>query len=267
MQLQLNPTNLASSNSSTPDEVISSALFQLAKQMKNYKASNQFIQSIYAYYPKIDYIVGDIGCFSAREYYTLYNELSSKGYKQWLDGLKPEHGKRFSFRLTDSGAPILCFSRQIPYNQTENTNAIIVFEIAQSEILKAIYTGEGSQSERFIAVMNNENQVFAHSENYDEQVMSALPAEAFVNNGIEVYREYFVITQLSPQNQLKYSTIVNKDDTLAMTHLIRNITVAALCGLLLLDLCLACYISLKTAGPCTICCASCRLRRSLKARG
>lgn len=249
LQIQLNPTNLALSNSSTPSDISSSSQYQLAKQMKNYKASNRFIQNIYAYYPKMDYIVGDIGCFSAREYYILYNELSSQGYSQWIAGLKPEQGKSFSFRIAEDGTPVLCFGRRIPYNQTEAINAIIVFEIAQSEILNALYTSEDSQSEPFITVMNSENQVFAHSENYDEQLMSAIPVEFFVNDGIETYHEYFVITQISPQNQLKYITIVNKNDTLAMTHLIRNITVAALCGFLFLGLGLASYMSLKNSRP------------------
>lgn len=248
-QIQLDPVHLLLSNSMGVEGVKASAIHQLYTQMKNYKAVNRFIHSGYIYYPALDLVIGDLGYFSTKEYYLLYNELDGGGYEQWLAAIRTERPQ--DFYLNQAGKePRLCYSRRVPDHQGGTAGAVIVFEIEQSEILGSLYTPTGQQFQPWMAVASAQGEVFARSWGEGgEALPEGILQTCLQRDGSFEYNQYFVIAQTSAKNQLKYITLVDKDKTLKLTHLIWTITAVSLAALLLLGLGLAGYLSMKNSRP------------------
>lgn len=78
--LELNPTNRYLKKINTVPSPLSPEIYQFGDLMLNYKCSNKLIQRAFIYYPKLQLIVGDLGCYQTDSYYALDNTLKRSGY-------------------------------------------------------------------------------------------------------------------------------------------------------------------------------------------
>lgn len=123
-QLELNSVNLALSQSETLENISKSNIYNLAHTLKNYKIANNFIADIYIYYPNFDFIVGDLGAFHTKSYYLIKNDLVATNFDSWLSQLQTMEYKNY-FLKYEKNVPLLCFSKQLPYNIYKDKSTII----------------------------------------------------------------------------------------------------------------------------------------------
>ena len=62
---------------------MSPATYSFSGLLYNIKMANAFVEDVYLYYPRQDYVVGTKGSYVSKGYYLLSNELSGAGYERW----------------------------------------------------------------------------------------------------------------------------------------------------------------------------------------
>lgn len=67
---------------------ISQEQYRFSELVSNYKLTNLYVEGAFLYYPNLDLIIGDLGCFKSYSYYMLDNNLNGAGYVQWIQQIK-----------------------------------------------------------------------------------------------------------------------------------------------------------------------------------
>ena len=247
--IELHPMNFALRKATTLPSLADGEIYQFNNQVKNYKISNKFISNIYIYYPKIDFILGDIGSFPSKSYYLLYNGLSEKGYFQWIDSLYK--GSNRGYYFGDKGkAQTLYSNHQLPYNNTEKRDAIIVVEINKDEILNVLNISSNTNEKSFTTLVSQSDQLYDYlgdDENID--FLGEMPEDYLVEDGIFKHNNNFVITQTSQHKNMKYITVLESGDILAQTRTVRYITYISILICLVFGVYISVYIIQKNNIP------------------
>jgi hypothetical protein len=98
----------------TKDDFKTEKTYTFVNNIRNFVLSNNFVDDIYIYYPKYDYVLGKQGIYSSLSYYLLQNSRSTQGYEKWLDAIKNSENMSY-FSLTNNGNTDLFFSRFAVY--------------------------------------------------------------------------------------------------------------------------------------------------------
>lgn len=157
-----------------PDHTLA-ATYQFSDQILNYKSANTLVDGIFIYYPQINQIVGDLGCYKENSYYALDNMLILDGYDQWLQNFT-SHSNNGFLSIEVEGSNKFCYIRKMIYDS--KPVGYIVFELNTTELLQATISSENIASEysSFGILLNN--QLLAYTGNGDllTQVTNSLPA-------------------------------------------------------------------------------------------
>lgn len=101
-------------------------MYRLSVRIKDYRGTNALARKIYVYYPGIDYIISDDGCYPSSSYYVLQSPPYREGYAEWKDFLLQEHlGELAMVDLPDGRR--LCYIDQVRIEG--RTRAVMVVEI------------------------------------------------------------------------------------------------------------------------------------------
>ncbi|MGN7360324.1 helix-turn-helix domain-containing protein [Paenibacillus sp. SAF-054] len=242
-QIELSAANLALSRLQSKEQMNSLLSYQFGNQVRNYKLANRYIEDIYVYYPTIDYVIGDIGSFSSKNYYLLHNRLIQTGYGEWVGKISTKN-KNYYF---DGNA--LMFSRQLPYNDFAKTTASIVIKINRDEILKTLGSTKGAGTNAVTAVLGAEGQVYAAAGKDAEGVLKAIPADMLAGKALTSYRNYYILKRDSTIGGMSFVTVVDRTDLLSLANKIRNIAYLVLLGCLVIGIYLSFYISKRNHRP------------------
>ena len=141
----LTPDNLFLSKSTKVEESEREAMIRVSTKLNEYKLSNRFIQDISIYYPKLDYMVGNIGYFPTRQYYMLQNENNDYKFKDWKEDLATNEQKGYQLKKRFDGTNDLIYTKSIPFNNTRK-DAILVLTVDRGEVEKILKSEEYSQN-------------------------------------------------------------------------------------------------------------------------
>ncbi|WP_054955635.1 helix-turn-helix domain-containing protein [Paenibacillus dakarensis] len=242
-QIELSSANLKLSRLKSKDQISASLIYPFANQVRNYKLANRFIEQIYIYYPAMDYVVGDLGSFTSKNYYMLLHNLDSTGYDQWVSKMSAQP-KTYYFDESS-----LMFSRQLPYNDFAEKTANIVIKINRGEVLNSLGNVQGSKSSAVTAVIGTGQQIYAAAGVKAVETLKALPADALSGSSLTSHKNLFILKRDSAIGEIKYVTIVNRTELLSLANNMRTIAYLVLLGCLIAGILVSIYISKRNSQP------------------
>jgi len=155
--LELNQINSHLKRINAPVSNITQDMYRFSDQMNSYKIANKIVSGVFIYYPDLQLIVGDLGCYYANSYYALHNQLATDGLDKWLSAIQqtangfallPEFdGQSFSYIRQ-----MICDGRVAGY---------IIFQFDTVELLKAIEPLLADSSTQVAFGISLDDQIFA----------------------------------------------------------------------------------------------------------
>lgn len=222
-QLQMNAVNLKLSRSKDIGEVDKDSLIQFSRQLYNYKISNTFIKEIYVYYPRLSYVVGDLGDFGAERYYLLKNDLKPEGYEAWLMTARGQNRDGYCFMKQKDGTQELYLFRQLPYDLSSDKSAILMIMINREEVESILKNAKEGMGNTLTAVAAEDNSVYASFGDGIEP--EELRTSLQLNKGqslFEMAGNYGSVME-SDYYGIKYVTLIGRRKLLDSGFFIRNI--------------------------------------------
>ena len=226
-QLELNNTNLKISSEENFDSINKQSVYSFHKQINDYKLSNTFIEEIFIYYPKIDYVIGNLGNFKSKEYYILNNNLKYDGYKSWMDTILLQKNGAYFFYKDSSGAYDLYFTKQLT-NTNSNRKSILVIKIKKEEVLKILSEQDNTTPNSLTAIVSEDNKVYTYYGNDSYLDLLDSFSEKGDTKSMMNIGDYLSIRRVSDFYGMKYVTIMNQKDILKSTYSLRNIAYISL---------------------------------------
>lgn len=93
LNIELSSANSQTKRLATLRESDYPILYELVNLIQSYKYLNPLIEGIFIYYPKLDWIVGNIGSYASSSYYVLDNELQAEGYELFIQTIQEDSGE------------------------------------------------------------------------------------------------------------------------------------------------------------------------------
>lgn len=231
-QLELNNTNIKISNSNSLNTVESSEIYWLKKQLTDFKVSNTFIESIFMYYPKLDYVIGDMGGFRSPHYYLMLHNLENRGYENWVDFIESEEVDKSLFFENAVGEKELLFLKQL--KEEGKPKSVLVLKIREEEVLKLLNNETFTPSDSLTAMVDDENRIYTFSG--DEKIaklLSGLSPDDYTKHTVEL-GEYWGVIRNSDFRGIKYVTLMNLNEVLGSVYFIRRIAYLTLVLLMIM---------------------------------
>lgn len=238
LQVEMNAANLAISKWKDASNIQRSIAYPFGNQVRNYKLANRFIEHIYVYYPSIDYVVGDLGNFSTKNYYLLNNRLNESGFKQWKSDILEQDRKNYYFNGDE-----LIFTRRLPYNDYAEATAVIVIHINRNEISNMLEGSRNAGEKSVTAMLNEDNGIYAMAGTETAAVIESMPSAVFEGEEMATYGSYYILKRASSAAGMIYTTVVDKADFLSLAYKIRNIAYLVLLCCLIGGFGLSIYVS------------------------
>ena len=108
LSLELNSENTALKNAEVMPTSIPDSIYRFQDIMRDYVISNTLVAGIYIYYPQIDFVVGNLGCFKADSYRMLHRIYMDGSEKDWKNLITSQPRNFFLLDGTKEN-PILCY--------------------------------------------------------------------------------------------------------------------------------------------------------------
>ncbi len=227
-QLPLNADNLYLSKIEKVEEVDVKRMIQMSSRLNDYKVSNTFIGDICIYYPKLDYIVGDLGYFPARQYYMLAHENKDTEYKNWLKTITSEEKNGYHFQMDADEDLQLHYTKWLPYDNSDEKSAILHLSINKEEMEHMLKNDKYASGHSINAVMGQQGNLYAFSGSKDEKTwLEEILQENAGKQYIEV-EKYSGAIQDSDFYPLNYITLYDRKELLKNSYFVRNIAYLSL---------------------------------------
>ncbi len=227
-QFPLNSDNLYLAGIHSIEESDVEKMIRMSTKLNEYKLSNTFIQDIYIYYPKLDYMIGDQGYFPARQYYILTHDQDDSQYKKWSKELISGQNSEYYFQEDEQGEVQLYYRKWLPYNDSGDKNAVLTLSINKEEVERILKSDKYAKGNSLNAIVGENGTIYTCSGNEDEQswIEEALHNQE-QNLNIET-KQYSGAIQQSEFYQLKYVTLYDRKQMLENSFFVRNIAYLAL---------------------------------------
>ncbi len=227
-QLELNNINIKVSNFENTDFLIETDIYSLKRQLTDYKLSNAFVEDIFIYYPKLDYVIGDLGHFKSKQYYILSNHLKSEGYNLWLSMVQLSKNAEYFFYEKQNGEFNLYFSRQLAGEDTDGKNSILIIKIKKEEVLKLLNDEEVAASNSLVAILSEDNKIYTYYGSEAEAALLTTLSEKDYSMPMITLNDYLGSIRKSDFYGIKYVTLINRKYILNSMHYVRNIAYISL---------------------------------------
>lgn len=227
-QLQMNPVNLKMSRVQKGDEIDKASLIRFSRRLYDYKLSNAFIKEIYIYYPHLGLVAGDLGCFSAEQYYLLKNNLSRSGYGEWLDGIKSSNKTNWYFAGREDAKTELCLTKRLPYGLTGDNSAILMVTVDRQAVEAILRNAREGMGSALAAVVSEDDTVYVSAGAGID--LNVLKESLHAGSGTPFFKfagNYGSVME-SDDYKIKYVTLIERHQLLDSGYFIRNIAYAAI---------------------------------------
>lgn len=227
-QLPFNSDNLYLARIHGAEEGQVERMIRMHSRLNEYKLSNPFIRDIYIYYPKLDYIVGDLGYFPARQYYMLAHDQDDSDYEEWLKGIKSGKNSEYYFQEDPEGELTLHFTKWLPYNDSDDKSAILTLSVNKEEVERILKSDRYAENHSLNAIAGGDGRIYAFSGNEDKKGwMEEILRREAGNPSIET-GQYSGSVQKSEFYQLEYVTLYDRNQMLQNSFFVRNMAYLSL---------------------------------------
>jgi AraC-like DNA-binding protein len=225
--------------------------YQLVNDIGNYMISNNFIDDIYLYYPKYDYVVGKQGIYQSKAYYLLQNRHNPDGYELWIKSVKNASNMKY-FELENGGNSDLLFSRLAHFGKDSASNCILIIKISKQSVDNILKWSNTQEPNQFVAITDDKNRVLAS--NGQKELLGVIKSankKEFkeISENYYSYKEYYIVYQPSRLKGLNYYLIKNRGYVLEIQTMITNILIISILTCMLAGILLSIYLSNKNAKP------------------
>ncbi|MDD3457255.1 helix-turn-helix domain-containing protein [Sphaerochaeta sp.] len=241
LTLELSSANSQIKKLDSLDSAHDPILYELVNQIQSYKYLNPLLDGIFIYYPKLDWIVGDIGSYRSASYYVLDNDLQTEGFDAFLAAV-----------VADT-RPVLLFlgdeKNQLYYRKSMLYQGKIVgYLLMRLDTDQLLLSSQG----RFPS--NGQDYAFALS-HYDMHVASSGNLDLIAQRIPDADGSYFLDRSLLLQSRstaltgLSYQLYLSLADQLKPVSLALKICIGAMLGIALIGLVFAFLLGKRNARP------------------
>lgn len=238
LHLERSNANLFLSKLKKANDIQPSIAYALDNQVRNYKLANRLVKHIYIYYPAIDFVVGDLGHFTTKNYYLLLNHLNDSAYIEWKNNVLEKNRNTYDF-YGDS----LVFTRRLSHNAFAEATAYLVIHIDKTEIESMLESTRSAGMKSIIAMLNAEHNIYASAGAEAADIIKSMPASIFEKEEMDKLGDYFILKRFSTESDMIYMTIVDQAELLSLAYNIRNMVYLVLLGCLIGGFCISLYVS------------------------
>ena len=131
--LELNTTSIEAAKHEGNYEKTPDPLYKLSLDLLNYQSITPIVDDIFIYYPKSDFVVGNIGCFPSSSFFALYQGLKKDPSQSWIEAITkaPLELSILPFPNEDT----LCYLRRI--GSDEKPLGYIIFILNTENLLSS----------------------------------------------------------------------------------------------------------------------------------
>lgn len=134
LALELNGANTWLKTATVVPKQLPASVYRLHDSIRDFVTTTAVISGMYIYYPQLDFVVGNLGCYSADGYRTLQNIPAAADASQWTDTLASGNTAHFLLdNQLDEQVP--CYVRPQVLNRSHK--AVMVVELDVSALLQA----------------------------------------------------------------------------------------------------------------------------------
>jgi AraC-like DNA-binding protein len=199
--LELHETNSITKKLTGDWDKISREQYAFSELLSNYQLTNKLLDGIFIYYPRIDLIIGDLGCFSSYSYHALDNNLDVSGYEQWIKDITLSKTGFVTLKTGDS----LQFCSIKNMMQEGEVVGYIVSRFNKDELLMPSESfSSGGSSRNTFGLMLDHDILFAAPN--DQSLENLIGNQIFSNEETEVLtsKNYLLHTRPSQFKGLLY---------------------------------------------------------------
>ena len=215
-------------------------VYDLSLNLRNHVSSNAMIDDVCLYYPLSDYIIGSKGVYPSRTYWAaLYGASGEYDYSKWsallLGDRKPGY-----FCFENNGSIDLYYRIAI----SSPSGRILVAKINNKELEETLRWISIDQANDFIAMIDENNIVYAYSGNYD------LFVDSETNKLLTLEPKDYLYEKLdSGITTLHYVTFKEKTAVYKLVSTISGFTIVNLLLSFFGGILLSVYLSKRSAKP------------------
>jgi AraC-like DNA-binding protein len=193
--LELNTTsNDAARHTGSYDQVPDS-LYKLSLDLMNYQSITSIVDDVFIYYPKSDFVIGNIGCFPSSSFFALYQGLKIDPTQAWIDAIveAPLELSVLSFPKENS----LCYIRRI--GPDANPQGYIVFILNIENLLSSFSHTISPQVSTFQISLLADG-IYLHKENKGTSVEKKLDTNKYPNTQTTIVNDNSLQIHVIPSN-------------------------------------------------------------------
>lgn len=215
------------------------SVYALYADIRNAVAFDVMLKDITVYYPKSDYVVGDLGVKRSRTYWALTYGLDEQiSYEQWSSQLYC-FGESGYFLVEGNNSSELYFR----YCTGSTDNRILLVRIDRQTVSQRLYWVLGDAADAFSAVIDSSGNIYAYAGNAqpfgDIQTGQVLPVD-----------DAYLYTMLpSSIDKIEYLTIVKKSDAYHLSSSSATLGIVLLGGAVVLSTLLSYWLVKQHVTP------------------
>lgn len=160
VELMLNNQNMALQTAAGKADFVSPATYSFSGLLYNIKMANAFVEDVYLYYPRQDYVVGTKGSYVSKGYYLLSNELSGAGYERWRGEVLEAAQTGFFFQKDGAGAPKLYLRQQMPLGADTGYASVLLIRVDGQEFARLLEMARPRDKGTTVAAFSADNQLY-----------------------------------------------------------------------------------------------------------
>lgn len=160
VELMLNNQNMALQTAGSRADFVSPATYGFAELLYNIKMANAFVEDVYLYYPRQDYVVGTKGSYVSKGYYLLSNELSGAGYEAWRAQVLEAAQTGFFFYEEGPGAPKLYLRQQMPLGADTGYASVLLIRVDGQEFARLLEMARPRDKGTTVAAFSGKNELY-----------------------------------------------------------------------------------------------------------
>lgn len=244
LNIELSPQNSQIKRLDTLPENVSSVFYELAIQIQGYKYLNPIIEGVFVYYPKIDWIVGNLGTYPAASYYVLDNGLQAEGFSQLIERIQSGDNELFLFQK--DGENHLYYRKKMLYRDQEVGYLLIRLNVEQLLFFSQERIDASVQD--FAFALNLQGTTFAASGN--RAVLDEEPVRVVKEEGAHFLdKSLLVQTRATTLEGLSYQLILPLAEQLRPVSIALRICITVMILIMLFSLVVAVVLGRRNARP------------------
>jgi AraC-like DNA-binding protein/predicted PurR-regulated permease PerM len=248
IEIELNETNLRLSQTDDPAAFKTRDAYELLSYIRNYSVANRFLKTIFIYYPKTHYIVGNEGIFPAASYYILQNNLSIEGYEAWKKELSNPNTQFFFQRILGNDLH-LCYRHSLfSTTNSRNKESVFIAGIDKEELQSLLGMINQEGRHKFVGMLSSESDLYAYSGNLSLLDQIASP-DIVHSNQTCIKNRKIIVTRVSENGNIAYVTVNNISDLLRRANSLQRLSYVSLLLCFLIGIIYAVFVSRKNTRP------------------